>query len=221
MVNPFAAAAEYLGHIDASLAESGVLARGNIRNVEALGLGIGNAQSVNGIAQLCRLTVEVVPLDGSDFYEASCNYPIPQIYLPQFRQEGAAVAVLVDPQDPTHIAIDPARDVPPAPIVAVSDDGTRQVVTAHKGAATRADILAQGKDCQLEVLAVFPLGQNDQAGLPASGLVLTVDTGSRPPYQAQIGVGIPAAAECLVVVGAKLPGKYLDGGDDLVTPIWP
>lgn len=223
MVNLFEAAAEALGHIDTKLVATGTLARGNIVSVEPAGMGVGNVNSVNGIAQVCKLVIEVVPLDGSDSYQAECTYPVPQIYLPQFRAPGAAVAVRVDPKDPTHIAVDAATDVPPPPIVAVSDDGTRQVVTTHASAVTGPELVRTGTACHVQVLALIPLNQNDSQGNPATGLILSVlDVAGRAPYQAQIGLGIPAAAASTVVVGATLPAKYLPGGgDDMVTIDWP
>ncbi len=223
MANLFRAMGQALGQTDKKLIKEGVLARGNIVSCVPTRMGFGNTNSTLGAKQVCHFVIEVIPPDGSDSFQAECNFAIPQIYIPQYSQEGAAIAVRYDPADPQSITVDPEADVPDAPIVAVSDDGTRQVVTTHAAPVTGPELLRTGAPCHVAVLALIPLNQNDSQGNPATGIVLSVlDAGGRAPYQAQIGVGIPPAAADKVVVGATLPGKYLvGGGDDQVTIDWP
>jgi hypothetical protein len=119
---------------------------------------------------------------------------------------------------------DRTLDLPPQ-IVLQSADGTEQAVATHATTISRAQILATGADCTLTVLAAFPLGQNDSTGQPATGLILSAEAPGKPAWQAQIGIAIPAADVPTVVVGAKLPGKYLTGtgqadDDNLVAPVW-
>ena len=200
-----------LGGVDHHLIETGVLARGNVKDVDATSMSTGRAEAGLGVEVVCKVTVEVVPLDGSDSYTASCMHPVPQVYLPKLMEPGAAVAVRVDPADPQNVALDLAHDVPPAPIVLVSDDGARESVTTNKGAFTYDEIIRDGQPCTVEVSAIFPLGQLTQAGLPASGVVLQVHRDGVPPYQAQVGMHVPEAFASVVVPGAQLPGKWVPG----------
>lgn len=200
-----------VGGVDHHLIETGVLARGNVKDVDMTSMSIGRSERALGTEVVCKLTIEVVPLDGSDFYTAHCTHPIPQVYLPKLHEPGAAVAVRVDPDDPQHIAVDLAHDVPPAPVIAVSDDGTRQKVETHKGTFTYADLIRDGRPCTVDVLAVIPLNELTQAGLPATGLVLQVHRDDVAPYQAQVALNIPEAAVSVVQPGAQLPAKWLPG----------
>ena len=83
-----------------------------------------------------------------------------------------------------------AREAPPAPVILVSDDGTRQTLTASRSTYTAAEILQQGSPCTVDVLAVIPLNQLASDGGPATGLVLLVHRDDVPDYQAQIGTHI-------------------------------
>jgi len=200
-----------LGAVDERLIEHGTLARGNVKACEPTAMSTGRAERGLGLRIVCKVTVEVIGLDGEEPYEASCLHPVPQVYLPRMQEPGAAVAVRVDPADPQRIALDLEHEVPPAPIILVSDDGTKQRVETNKASYTAAELLRDGRACTVEVLAAFPLGQLTQAGLPASGLILQVHRADAAPYQAQVGLHIPAAAESVVVVGARLPAKWLPG----------
>ena len=116
-------------------------------------------------------------------------------------------------------------DVPNAPIIVHSDDGTSQVVTTSKSTYTAAEILAQGSPCTVTVLAVIPLHDTTSDGAPATGLVLTVHRDGVGDHQAQIGTHIPDAAAPKVVVGATLPAKWVKGPGlptdvNLVSPDW-
>ena len=221
----FSKAGQQLGIADAKLIRDGTLALGNVVSVVPTGVNVGTDNSANGIEVVCTVTVEVVPLDGGDSYQASVVHAIPRINLPGIQTPGASVAVRVDPADPKHIELDLAHEVPAAPIVLVSDDGTKQAVTVNTAPVSAADILSKGEKCTIEVLAVFPLGQNDQKGRPATGLVLTVHRNGADPYEAQIGTFVPPEAVDKVVVGATLPARYLptpnqQEGVNLVTPDW-
>ncbi len=199
------------GGVDHHLIETGTLARGNLKSVEPTAMSVGRAEQGFGTRVVCKVTVEVVPLDGSEAYLASCLHPIPQVYLPKMNEPGAAVAVRVDPADPAHIALDLENDVPPAPVVLVSDDGTHETVKTNKASYTSDEILRDGRPCTVEVSAVFPLGQLTQAGLPASGLIVQVHRTDVAPYQAQVGMHIPNEFANVVVPGATLPAKWVPG----------
>jgi hypothetical protein len=223
----FGKAKRELGIVDKKLIAVGVLARGNIVSVTPGGMTIGDDSNLqHGPEKVCTVVVEVIGLDGEDPYEATCKHAIPLIYIPRMQEDGAAVAVRVDPHDPQHIELDLASEAPPAPIIAVSDDGTRQKVTTSKSTYTAAEILQQGSACTVDVLAVIPLKQLASDGWPATGLVLMVHRDGFPGYQAQIGTHIPEAAVAKVVVGATLPARWVPGPGlptdvNLVTPDWP
>jgi hypothetical protein len=200
-----------LGGVDHHLIETGVLARGNVQDVDRTSMSVGRAERAFGTEVVCKVTVEVIGLNGEDPYTAVATHPIPQVYLPKLHEPGAAVAVRVDPDDPQHIALDLAHDVPPAPVLLVSDDGTRETVQTNQATYTYDQLIRDGKPCTVEVSAVFPLNQLTQAGLPASGLILQVQRDGVAPYQAQVGLHIPDASVPVVVPGARLPGKWLPG----------
>lgn len=198
------------GVVDHHLIETGVLARGNVEHVEVTS-SAGRSERGFGADVVCELAIEVVPLDGSDLYTASCTFPIPQVHLPKINEPGAAVAVRVDPSDPQHIALDLQHEAPPAPIVLHSDDGAGGAVTAATGTYTYDDLIRDGLPCTVEVSAVFPLHRLTQDGLPASGLILQVHRDGADPCQTQVGLHIPDAAVPVVVPGAQLPGRWLRG----------
>lgn len=216
----------HLGIEDKALLANGTLALGNVVKVEPTHLGVGSQNSTYGMSTVCNVTVEVIGLDGQDPYQASCLHAIPQVYLPQLQQPGASVAVRVDPADLQHIELDLAHDVPDAPIIAVSDDGTEQTITTNKSVFTVAEILRDGEACTVDVLLVFPLNQKSQDGRDVTGLVLNVHRTGTPVYQAQIGTPIPEGAVAKVIVGATLPAKWVPGPGlptdvNLVAPDWP
>ena len=226
-----------LGIEDSKLIKNGTLALGTVLSVKRTGLYTGNQPDQDAV---CDFTVEVTPLDGSPAYQAKVTHAVPVTYLPQFESGQASVAVRVDPADKTRIELDLTHDVPAAPggaggagagaatppqIVLESDDGTKTPLETHQAKLTTAQVLATGTPCTVDVLAVFPLGQNDSSGKPASGLVLTVHRAGGPDFQAQMGVHIPDDKEAKVVVGATLPAKWVDAGtgntdDNLVAPDW-
>jgi hypothetical protein len=222
----FSKAKRELGIADRKLLASGVLARGNIVSIEPGGMTIGDDSNLRyGPEKVCTVVVEVVGLDGEDVYQATCKHAIPLIYIAKLQEEGAAVAVRVDPGDPQRVELDLHTEVPPAPIILVSD-GTTETLQTSTSVYTAAEILEQGSPCTVDVLAVIPLHQLASDGRPATGLVLTVHRPGIPGYQAQIGLHIPAAAVAKVVVGATLPARWVPGPGlptdvNLVTPDWP
>jgi hypothetical protein len=207
----FKRAKSALGGVDDDLIATGLLARGNVQSVEMGSVSTGVPERGLGTEVVCLVTVEVIGLDGQDPYVASCHHPIPQVYLPKLNEPGAAVAVRVDPRDPQRIALDLTHDVPAAPTILVSDDGTRETLKTHQGTFTYEDLIRDGRPCTVDVLAVFPLDQLTRAGLPATAVVLQVSRDGVPPYQAQVGLHVPDAAVSVVVPGARLPGKWLPG----------
>ena len=156
--------------LDRKLIANGILARGNVVSAVPDGITIGQDSNLAyGAEKVCRVVIEVIDLHGEEPYEASCKHSIPLIYIPRLQEKGAAVAVRVDPDDPQHIERDLGTDVPPAPVILVSDDRTSQTLEASKSTYTAAEILQQGAPCTVDVLAVIPLNQLASDGEPRPG----------------------------------------------------
>jgi hypothetical protein len=215
-----------LGMADKKLLAHGILARGNVISAEPDGMTIGQDSNLAyGAEKVCKVVVEVIGLNGEEPYEASCKHAVPLIYIPKLQEPGAAIAIRVDPRDPQHIELDLATEVPAAPIILVSDDGTSQTLKVNKATHSAADILENGAPCSVEVLAVIPLNQLAADGGQVTGLVLQVRRDGVADYQAQIGTRIPDGAVTKVVVGATLPAKWVPGPGlptdvNLVVPDW-
>src|SRR5215210_4287768 len=96
-----------LGHVDQDLLENGLLARGTVTECRRTSVSTGNQVP----SVVCDLTVQV-ELPNQPAYTAQCKHPIQMPYLPQFESGQAVVAVRVDPNDQTRIALDLAHDVP-------------------------------------------------------------------------------------------------------------
>jgi hypothetical protein len=229
--------ASALGHVDKRLLKTGLPGRGRVIECTPTAMSVGAEGRGYGEERVCDVTVEVSGIDGRGPYCASCKHPIPLIYLPQMKAEGAVVAVRVDPADPQHIALDLASDPPPAtdpPPTVDPDAGSVTIATptgsvdvpTHASPLKAGDILARGTPCRAELLMSTPLGQKNEHGLEVMGLVFTVTVDSGESYQAQIGVGVPDEAMPLLVPKADLPARALaswtrdPAPPDLVTIDW-
>jgi hypothetical protein len=230
-----------LGHVDKHLLKTGILASGRVVECKMTGMGIGGDSSGNGSERVCDVTVDVSGVPGRETYRATCKHPIPLIYVPQMQVEGATVAVRVDPDDPQNIALDLATSPPEvadagagAGIDADPDAGSVTIsgpdgdvaVPTHASPVKAADILTRGTAVRAALLMSAPLGQRNDAGLEVMALVFTVPGGNGQPYQAQIGVAVPAAAMPLLFPSSDLPARALGewlanpSPPDLVTIDW-
>jgi hypothetical protein len=220
-----------VGHVDKHLLKTGMLARGAIVECKPTGMGIGGDSSGNGAERVCDVTVDVSGLPDRATYRATCKHPIPLIYLPQMQMEGATVAVRVDPGDPQNIALDLANQPPDAPeeaagsVTIATPDGAVEVPT-HASPVKGSEILARGTPCRASLLMTMPLGSKSDSGLEMIGLILSVALPGGQPYQAQIGLGVPAEAMVLLFPGSDLPARALEewlrnpGPPDMVTIDW-
>jgi hypothetical protein len=240
----FKDAAEHFGAVDHKLLASGELARGEVVSVHPTGMSWGGDKySSANSTTVCKVTVNVIGLHGQTPYEASALVPIPDVDIAEFEQPGAAIAVRVNQADPHDIAYDLQHEVPDAPpataisgaaagvateggaqVILRSDDGTETALTTHLGRLTAAEVLAQGKPCTVDVLAIIPIDQKNARGEDMTGLILNVHRSGQADVQAQIGTHIPPELAGKVTIGATLPARYmpgLDTGDDTVVPDWP
>jgi hypothetical protein len=78
----------------------------------------------------------------------------------------------------------------------------------EKPAVGGTDLIRDGRPCVVEVLDVFPLDQ-------PTCVVLQVHERGAPTHPAQVGVQVPDCAMSLVVPGARLPGRWLPGPDQV------
>ena len=95
------------GGTDKKLLNTGLLGQGLITDVQLTGTTV---QSGNGLVQrACVFTVQV-SLDGKEPYMATCKQRIVEVQIPQFQAGSTTVAVRVNPEDPTDIALDLASE---------------------------------------------------------------------------------------------------------------
>lgn len=190
-----------LGSADDNVIQNGVLGRGEVVgiNVSGMTLQIGNGL----VERKCTLSLNVM-IDGKAPWQAQVTQRIQEIYIPQLSSGGAVVAVRVDPNDHSKVAVD--FDTPVPEVTLPAGDG-------HNSAAW---ILEHGKPITVVLVANAPLGVKNAAGDPVQALTLTVATGVEMPYQIQVGNAVPPSALPLLFPGSKLNAKLGDGPNDVV-----
>jgi hypothetical protein len=192
---------EALGGADAEVIQNGILGRGEVLGIDVSGMTL---QIGNGLVERkCTLTLNVM-LDGQQPYQAQVSQRIQEVYIPQLSSGGAVVAVKVDPNDHSKVAIDFETPVPEV------------TLPASEGANSAAWILANGKPITVVLVANTPIGVKNAAGDPVQALTLTVASGVPTPYQIQVGNAVPASALPLLFPGSKLHAKLGDGPNDVV-----
>jgi hypothetical protein len=180
------------GGPDKKLIETGLLGRGIITEVRLTGTQI---QAGGGLEQrVCVFTVEV-SLDGRAPYTATCRQRFPEIHLAQIQPGMTTVAVRVNPDDLTQIALDLGTEPP--------------VVTtpAGQGSTSAAELLATGEPGQAVIVQYQPLGKRNPAGVDIYAYMLTVMPVGRDPYQIQVGNPTPPAALPYLFPGSRVPVK--------------
>jgi len=189
------------GGVDPQLLSTGILARGEVREVTLSGTTV---TIMNGpVQRKCTFRMQVL-MDGAQPFEASFAQRVPEIVIPQLQQQGVVLAVRVDAADHSRIAIDFANQPPQVRL---------PEVTGHGSAA---DILATGKPITVVLVADQLFGVQNSKGDPVHALTLTVATGVETPYQIQVGNAVPASALPLVYPGSKLHAKLGDAPGDVV-----
>lgn len=190
-----------LGGADAEVIQNGIIGRGEVLGVDASGMTL---QIGNGLVERkCTLTLNVM-IDGQQPWQAQVTQRIQEVYIPQLTAGGAVVAVRVDPNDHSRVAIDFDTPVPEV------------TLPASEGTNSAAWILEHGKPITVVLVANSPIGVKNAKGDPVQALTLTVATGVPEPYQIQVGNAVPASALPLVFPGSKLHAKLGDGPNDVV-----
>ncbi len=192
------------GSVNKKLLTEGLLGRGLITDVEQTSVSRGqDAYS----APVCIFTVQVT-LDDVPAYEASCRQAVPLALVPQLASGGAQVAVRVNPNDHSEIALDLATE---APTVRMAEGD---------GAAKASDILATGLDARAVIVESMPLGKTNPAGLDMYAFSLTVMRDGEAPYQTQVGNPVPKNAIPLIYPGHNLPAKVMASNPKGVVIDW-
>jgi hypothetical protein len=183
------------GGVDKQLLATGLLGQGLITNVQLTGTTI---QSGNGLVQRsCIFTVQV-SLDSKEPDMATCKQRVAEIQLPQFMAGETLVAVRVNPNDPTDIALD-LQTAPP------------EVTTpAGTGNHSAAELLATGEPAKAVIIEWQPLNKRNPAGVEIYAFSLTVMPSGRDPYQIQVGNPTPPAALPFLFPGSHVPVKIGD-----------
>ena len=188
------------GSVPKELLEQGLLGRGIIVSVQQTSVSTGADFDP---AHVCVFTVEVA-LDSVPRYTATCRQAVRATILPQLMMPGATVAVRVDPNDRSRIALS-LGEQPPTVTMAGSGD-------ANTGSAAR--ILELGVPCKAVIVESQPLGMRSPKGDDMYAFMLTVLADGRAPYQIQVGNPVPAAAVPLIYPGNTVPAKRMADGDD-------
>jgi hypothetical protein len=188
------------GSVPKELLDHGLLGRGIIVSIQQTGVSTGADFDP---AHVCVFTLEVA-LDNVPRYTATCRQAVRATILPQLMMPGATVAVRVDPNDQSRIALSLGEE-PPTVTMAGSGD-------ANTGSAAR--ILELGVPCKAVIVQTQPLGMRNPRGDDMYAFVLTVMAEGRSPYQIQVGNPVPAPAIPLLYPGNTVPARRMPDGDD-------
>ena len=182
------------GSISRDLLEHGLLGRGIITDVRQTSVSTGPDFDP---AHVCEFTLEV-SLDNTPRYTASCRQAVLATVLPRL-SPGVTLAVRVNPDDHSQIALSLGEE-PPTVTVAASGDAN---------VASAADILASGEARRVVIVESQPLGKKNQRGIDIYAFMLTVLPEGDRPYQVPVGNPVPPDAVPLVYPGSNLPAKRM------------
>jgi hypothetical protein len=195
------------GSLPKELLQNGELGRGIIVSIQQTSVSTGVDFDPSHV---CVFTVEVA-LDNVPRYTATCRQAVRATILPQLMMPGATVAVRVDPNDRSRVALSLGEEPPTVTMARSGDPNT--------GSAAR--ILEYGEPCKAVIVQSQPMGMRSSTGKDMYAFVLTVIAEGRPPYQTQVGNPVPADAVPLVYPGNTLPAKRMpDGADHEIVIDW-
>jgi hypothetical protein len=194
------------GSVSKKLLEEGLLGQGIITNVQQTAVSTGADFNP---AHVCVFTVEV-SLDNVPRYTATCRQAVLATVLPQLIGADVTVAVRVNPEDHSEIALS-LNEAPPTVTIASND--------ANVGSA--AEILASGEACRAVIVESQPLGRKNQKGVDMYALLLTVLADGAAPYQVPVGNPVPPEAVPLLYPGNNVPAKRLPSrGEKYIVVDW-
>jgi hypothetical protein len=188
------------GAVPKELLHNGLLGRGIIVSIQQTSVSTGVDVDPSHV---CVFTVEVA-LDNVPRYTATCRQAVKATILPQLMMPGATVAVRVDANDHSRIALSLGEQPPTVTLAASGDANT----------SSAARILEFGEACKAVIVASQPLGMRNPKGDDMYAFVLTVMADGRAPFQIQVGNPVPAAAVPLLYPGNTVPAKRMPDGDE-------
>lgn len=191
------------GTPDRKLMSEGLLGRADVIGAQQTGAMVsrGPVQYPVFIFQL------YVTVDGHPPFEASCRQAVPMTAAPLLAG-GATVAVRVDPQDHSQVAIDLDQEPPTVRM------GRRE------GETTAADVLARGNTVRAVVVQFQPLGMQNAEGVDLYAFVLNIQAPGQAPYQVKVGNPVPTEAVAFIAPGSNLPAKVLPEESQSVVIDW-
>ena len=148
------------GSVPKELLENGLLGRGIIVSIQQTSVSTGVDFDPSHV---CVFTVEVA-LDNVPRYTATCRQAVRATVLPQLMMPGATVAVRVDPNEHSRIALSLGGGT------ADGDDG--ELGRPEHGSAPR--ILEHGVPCKAVIVQSQPMGMRNRRGNDMYAFVLTV-----------------------------------------------
>ncbi len=195
------------GSVPKELLQNGLLGRGIVVSIQQTSVSTGVDFDPSHV---CVFTVEVA-LDDVPRYTATCRQAVRATVLPQLMMPGATVAVRVDQNDHSRIALSLGEEPPTVTMASSGDANT----------ASAARILEYGVVCTAVIVQSQPMGMRNPAGNDMYAFVLTVMADGRSPYQTQVGNPVPVNAVPLIYPGSTLPAKRMpDGADHEIVIDW-
>jgi hypothetical protein len=195
------------GGVSRKLLEEGLLGQGIITGVRQTGVSTGADFNPSHV---CVFDVEV-SLDNTPRYTTQCRQAVLATVLPQLLAAGTTVAVRVNPEDHSEIALS-LNEQPPVITVAASGD---------KNTGSAAEILAYGEECRAVIVESQPLGRKNPKGVDMYALMLTVLADGVAPYQVPVGNPVPPNAVPLLYPGNNVPAKRMPSkGEKYIVVDW-
>ncbi len=188
------------GSVPEELLEQGLLGRGIIVSIQQTSVSTGADFNP---AHVCVFTVEVA-LDNEPRYAATCRQAVRATVLPRLMMPGVTVAVRVDRDDHSRIALSLGEE---PPTVTMASSGDPNTTSASR-------VLEDGVPCKAVIVETQPLGMRNAKGDDMYAFSLTVIAAGRAPFQIQVGNPVPAAAVPLLYPGNTVPAKRIPDGDD-------
>jgi len=188
-----------VGGVSPELMQNGILARGEVLDVQMTGMSVSRGDQVATEKQVCNVTLNVI-MDNTPPFQATVKQGIPVLILPQFMSGQAVVAVRVNPANHQEVAID-FNNEPPTVTLAAGGPNT----------GSAAELLALGTPARAVIIQSQPLGVRNQAGVDMYALMVTILCDGTPPYQTQMGNPVPPGGVPLLYPGSNLPAKVRPG----------
>ena len=193
--------------LDPELMENGLLGLGTIVALEEkhLTVRIGGGDEDD---RTCDFTVQVA-LDNTEPYTTTCTQRVSSAGFDALQPGRGFVAVRVNPDDHSQIALDTRVEPPIVTLPA-----------AGPGDLTTVDILAKGVAARVTVEASAFLRLRNAQGVDMHTIKGAVTLDGQAPYVTQFSNPVPAEGGDLLKPGADLPAKALAENAQAVAIDW-